>query len=216
MGHKTSKRRDAPVTAESVIDTAVRLIDEEGLEALTMRRLAKELGVEPVTVYRQLPNKEAILAGVAERLWAQGPRAKVALPADATPGDWRNEIRAMWLGLHALMQEHPNAIPILAKGSTYSGSAGAGTLTMARIFNEAGLSPDEAAELLHIIGACVVGFGFATLWTRQVTGGARPEAPAGEVTAPSPELAPYLARMADWDPRQLPRALDLILGAFDA
>jgi TetR/AcrR family tetracycline transcriptional repressor len=63
--------RTGPVTAGAVIDAALVVIDEEGLDALTMRRLAHDLGVEPVTIYRQLPNKEAILAGVAEKLWLE-------------------------------------------------------------------------------------------------------------------------------------------------
>ena len=65
------KGRTGPVTAEAVVDAALRVIDDDGLDALTMRRLAHDLGVEPVTIYRQLPNKEAILAGVAEKLWRE-------------------------------------------------------------------------------------------------------------------------------------------------
>ena len=90
MADRRAKGRAGPVTADRVVDAAVRLIDEEGLDALTMRRLAHDLGVEPVTIYRQLPNKEAILAGVAERLWREmgppepkrsdGPR-RLPLPA---------------------------------------------------------------------------------------------------------------------------------------
>ena len=64
------------------------MIDEEGLDALTMRRLAHDLGVEPVTIYRQLPNKEAILAGVAEKLWRE------MAPPEARPGGRRNAAAA--------------------------------------------------------------------------------------------------------------------------
>ena len=74
--------RTGPVTAEAVIDAALVVIDEEGLDALTMRRLAHDLGVEPVTIYRQLPNKDAILAGVAEKLWLE-----MAPPEASSAGD---------------------------------------------------------------------------------------------------------------------------------
>ena len=92
----------------------------------------------------------------------------------------------MWLALNGLMQRHPNAIPIIARGGSYSPSAGEGTAGMVRIFKDAGLSPDEAAELLHILSACVVGFGFATLWGRQMA--AAQEAAVAESGADEPRL----------------------------
>ena len=75
------KGRTGPVTPEAVVDAALRVIDDEGLDALTMRRLAHDLGVEPVTIYRQLPNKDAILAGVAEKLWREMAPPDAAAPA---------------------------------------------------------------------------------------------------------------------------------------
>ena len=83
MAERGARRgRTGPVTAEAVIDAALVVIDEDGLDALTMRRLAHDLGVEPVTIYRQLPNKDAILAGVAEKLWREmaPPEAAGAAP----------------------------------------------------------------------------------------------------------------------------------------
>jgi len=192
------------------------VIDEEGLDALTMRRLARRLGVEPVTVYRQLPNKEAILAAVSERLWREVrplPHEGVA----ATAADWRDGIKAMWLGLYAVMRAHPNAVPLIAKGGTYSASAAGGTAGMVSVLRDAGLTPDEAGELVHILSACLVGFGFALVWSREIAAGGRPEQPAGEPPAPPPEdLLPYLLRIGRWEPGEFARALDIVLGAYGA
>jgi AcrR family transcriptional regulator len=206
-----------PVTAAAVVDAALVVIDEEGLDALTMRRLAHVLGVEPVTIYRQLPNKDAILAGVAEKLWREmAPPGEAASSAPSTP-DWREQVRGMWLALDGLMQRHPNAIPIIARGGSYSASAGEGTAGMLRIFKDAGLAPAEAAELLHILSACVVGFGFATLWGRQMAAAREAAAAAGE-PAPAPpdagDLADYIAAAARWDPAQFAAAVDIVLGAY--
>jgi AcrR family transcriptional regulator len=226
------KGRSGPVTAEAVVDAALVVIDADGLDALTMRRLAHDLGVEPVTIYRQLPNKEAILAGVAEKLWremappdgagavAAGGPADGASSPSATD-DWREQVRGMWLALNGLMQQHPNAIPIVARGGTFSATAGEGTLGMLSVFRDAGLSPDEAAELLHILSACVVGFGFATLWGRQMAA-ARHAAAAGSAAAgePAPEspdlgdLSGYVAATARWDPAQFATAVDIVLDAY--
>jgi AcrR family transcriptional regulator len=225
------KGRTGPVTAEAVIDAALVVIDEEGLDALTMRRLAHDLGVEPVTIYRQLPNKDAILAGVAEKLWLEmePPAASGDVPspppAAADAAGWRAQVRGMWLALNDLMQRHPNAIPIIARGGAYSPSAGEGTAGMVRMFKDAGLSPREAAELLHILSACVVGFGFATLWGRQMAearaaagreeaaqaqGGPEPAAAAGEAD----DLADYIAAIQRWDPEQFLSAVDIVLAAY--
>lgn len=228
MGGRGGGRRErtGPVTAEVVVDAALAVIDAEGLDALTMRRLAHDLGVEPVTIYRQLPNKDAILAGVAEKLWremappdagdqGEAPRA----PAGADAPDWRAQVRGMWLALNELMQRHPNAIPLIARGGSYSPSAGEGTAGMLRIFKDAGLTPEEAAELLHILSACVVGFGFASLWVRQIAA-ARKAAPAGdelEPTRPPDEagdLADYLEATRRWDPAQFTAAVDIVLRAY--
>jgi TetR/AcrR family transcriptional regulator, tetracycline repressor protein len=226
------KGRTGPVTAEAVIDAALVVIDEGGLEALTMRRLAHDLGVEPVTIYRQLPNKDAILAGVAEKLWREmappdggtssPPTGASHTQADAAssppaPPDWREQVRGMWLALDGLMQAHPNAIPIIARGGAYSASAGEGTAGMLRVFKDAGLSPQEAAELLHILSACVVGFGFATLWSRQMTTGQQAAAAAGEPAPAAPDvgdLNEYVAATARWDPAQFATAVDIVLDAY--
>jgi AcrR family transcriptional regulator len=213
------KGRTGPVTAEAVIDAALVVIDEDGLDALTMRRLAHDLGVEPVTIYRQVPNKDAILAGVAEKLWREMAPAPGAPGASSPPepGDWREQVRGMWLALNGLMQRHPNAIPIIARGGAYSPSAGEGTVGMLGVFRDAGLSPLEAAELLHILSACVVGFGFATLWGRQAAAAQEAAAVAGE-PAPAPpdlgDLNEYVAAIARWDPAQFSTALDIVLGAY--
>jgi len=227
------KGRTGPVTAEAVVDAALVVIDDDGLDALTMRRLAHDLGVEPVTIYRQLPNKDAILAGVAEKLWremappdtgkAGGDAAADAPPpgsgagAQARAADWRPQVRGMWLAMSGLMQRHPNAIPIIARGGTYSPSAAGGTAEMLRLFKDAGLTPGEAAELLHILSACVVGFGFATLWGRKIAAAQEAAATAGG-PAPEPpklgDLEDYVAATARWDPAQFTTAVDIVLGAY--
>jgi len=229
------KGRTGPVTAEAVIDAALVVIDEEGLDALTMRRLAHDLGVEPVTIYRQLPNKDAILAGVAERLWREmappegadapagvglaggdGAASESASPPPAT-ADWREQVRGMWLALNGLMQRHPNAIPIIARGGAYSPSAGEGTIGMLGVFRDAGLSPQEAAELLHILSACVVGFGFATLWGQQAATAQEAAAAAGEPAPAQPDagdLADYAEAIRRWDPAQFATAVDIVLDAY--
>lgn len=201
------KKRRQPVSVEEIAETALRILDGEGLEGLTMRRLAGEIGVQPMTLYRYLPDKEAILAVVADRLW----EALVDIPEGET---WRERVRAGWLNMHRLMQEHPYATPLIARAGTYSANAIAGTARMAQVLRDAGFSPELASEVMHTLGAAVVGFAFAGLWLRQNEEGRRPEAPAGEIPVLSPDLVAFMQDIGPSEPRQFECALDMLLEGF--
>ncbi len=203
-----SRQRTRPVSIEEIAETALAILDAEGFEALTMRRLADEIGVRPMTLYRYLPDKEAILAVVADRLWAP----LLEIPQGES---WRERLRAGWLNLHELMQRHPYATPMLARAGTYSGNAATATARMLDILRQAGFPPELASEVMHTLGATVVGFGFASLWRRQTAEGRRPASPAGE-TEPLPEdLRRYAGQVGPSRPDQFVAALDLLLEGFE-
>jgi AcrR family transcriptional regulator len=60
-----------PLTRRRIVEAALRLVDEDGLEALTMRRLGTELGFEAMPLYRHFPNKAALLDYLIEAVWAE-------------------------------------------------------------------------------------------------------------------------------------------------
>lgn len=93
---------------ERVLDAAVALADREGVEALTVRRLADDLGVHPTSLYNHLPDKAAILDGVVERLFAEA-----ALPDDVA--DWREWVRRTADTFRRLARAHPGAFMVLTK-----------------------------------------------------------------------------------------------------
>jgi AcrR family transcriptional regulator len=203
-----TKKRAQPVSIEEIADTALAILDSDGLEALTMRRLADEIGVKPMTLYRYLPDKEAILAVVADRLWAP----LLVIPEGES---WRERVRAGWLNLHELMQQHPYATPMLARAGTYSGNAATASARMLNVLREAGFPPELASEVMHTLGATVVGFAFASLWQRETGEGRRPAAPAGEME-PLPEgLLQYAKHVGPSQPSQFESALDLLLEGFE-
>jgi AcrR family transcriptional regulator len=63
--------RGARLSRAAVLDAAIALVERDGADALTMRRLGAELGVEAMSLYHHVPNREAVLSGMAERLMAQ-------------------------------------------------------------------------------------------------------------------------------------------------
>jgi AcrR family transcriptional regulator len=97
---------EAKITRELVLATALELIDRDGADALSMRRLGAALGRDPMILYRHAPDKAALLDGVVEAVLAQ-------LKVDAADPDWTAQLRAVARDYRALALAHPNVVPLL-------------------------------------------------------------------------------------------------------
>lgn len=101
-------------TKRRIVEAAVGLIDSEGLEALSTRRLASELGIRGPTLYHYFADKEALLAAVREHLaveiWAAVDSRIEKVPA----GDWQQLLRGYVTGAVGAMSRHPNAVSLMA------------------------------------------------------------------------------------------------------
>ncbi len=97
---------DGKVTRELVLATALELIDRDGVDALSMRRLAAALGRDPMILYRHASGKAALLDGVVETVLAQ-------LQVDPADPDWAGQLRAVARGYRVLALAHPNVVPLL-------------------------------------------------------------------------------------------------------
>lgn len=95
---------DRGLDRERVLLAALELIDAEGLQALTMRRLAGALGVTPMALYNHVAGRHELLDGVADLV------AREMAPVDAG-GDWRERVSAWANGIRAAYLAHPNAVP---------------------------------------------------------------------------------------------------------
>src|ERR1700756_5050158 len=98
--------RDGKVTRELVLATALEIIDRDGADALSMRRLAAALDRDPMILYRHAPGKAALLDGVVETVLAR-------LSVDPADPDWTAQLRAVARDYRALALEHPNVVPLL-------------------------------------------------------------------------------------------------------
>lgn len=87
------------LTPEIVVSAAVELADEGGLSAVSMRGLASVLGVEAMSLYNHVRNKEQLFAAMAERVWGE-----VYVP---TAGHWASELRLRYLSAHTVILAHP-------------------------------------------------------------------------------------------------------------
>src|SRR5215218_2994454 len=98
------KRR--PLSRRRILEAAVRYVDREGLDALSMRKLGSELGVEAMSLYNHVPNKSALLDGMVEVLLGE---------LEIPPEDegWERRIREAYRAFRRLAHEHPNVFPLL-------------------------------------------------------------------------------------------------------
>jgi TetR/AcrR family transcriptional regulator, tetracycline repressor protein len=95
-----------PLNRQRVLEEAVRFVDREGLEALTMRKLGAELGVEAMSLYNHVPNKSALLDGMVEVLLGE-----LGIPPENY--GWEERIREGYRAFRRLAHEHPNVFPLL-------------------------------------------------------------------------------------------------------
>jgi AcrR family transcriptional regulator len=98
--------RDGKITRDVVLAAALEIIDRDGVDALSMRRLAAALNRDPMIVYRHAANKAAVLDGVVETVLAQ-------LHVDHADPDWNSQLRAVARGYRALALAHPYVVPLL-------------------------------------------------------------------------------------------------------
>ncbi|MFD8703354.1 TetR/AcrR family transcriptional regulator [Kitasatospora sp. NPDC059648] len=112
--------RDAPekrgrLSRPLVLQAAVALVDREGLGALTMRRLAAELGVESMALYRYTPGKEALLDGLTEAYFTE-INARLRTSAGSGPHEpgWRTELRRIAKAFAVVAHAHPEILPLVA------------------------------------------------------------------------------------------------------
>ncbi len=94
------------LTRSRIVEEAVALLDEEGAESLSMRRLASRLGVSPMSLYHHVADKAALVDGIAEHLMAQ-----LEVPDESVP--WDAAIRTMATSFRSLTMRHPAAFRVL-------------------------------------------------------------------------------------------------------
>ena len=127
------------------------MVDRDGLEALSMRRLGAELGVEGMAIYRYFPNKAAVLAGIVEVLLAE----LVIPPPSAVP--WQSVFREVSRGYRALLLRHPHAIPLLAALPLSDPAAARAAGAVMALLRGAGFDAQAAFKTLATITSYVIG-----------------------------------------------------------
>ena len=98
--------KSRPITRAAVLASALEIIDRDGVDGLSMRRLGEAVGRDPMVLYRHVPNKAALLDGVAEIVLGQ-------LAVDTADPDWAAQLRIVAHDFRQLALAHPNVVPLL-------------------------------------------------------------------------------------------------------
>src|ERR671917_978503 len=143
--------RKPRVSREQVLDAALELADEGGLAAVTMASVGASLGVEAMSLYRHIGNKEEMLDGLVDRVFAE-----IEVPADAP--DWREALRRRAVSARAALRRHPWAIGLMESRA----QPGPATLghhdAMVGLLFGAGFDGHGATRVYNLLDSYIYGF----------------------------------------------------------
>ncbi len=185
VGMTTTAR--APLTRERIIEAAVAYADTHGVDDLSMRKLGTELGVEAMSLYNHVENKDEIYDGMIDNVFAQIPLPDASL-------DWRDQMRQIGSGAMDHFTAHPWVVVLLMQ----RGNFGPGALSfmdhVLGIFDEAGFSEEDQHHAWQMLASHTMGYSF-----QQATNPGTMEKDLANLGARMHEVAdhfPHVARLA--------------------
>ena len=134
----------------------MRLVDRDGLESLSMRKLAQELEIDPMSLYNYVENKDALLDGLAELLWAE-----IDLPHDDL--GWEDMLRSIAGSLRGLACIHPHAYSLLLSRQVIPQSSLRLSDVALQRLQRAGFEREQAARIVCTMLAYALGYGIVEL-----------------------------------------------------
>src|SRR6476660_3235281 len=143
-------RNSGQLTRSIILQAALAIVDRDGVDGLSMRRLSDALGRDPVMIYRHVPNKAAVLDGVAEIVLAK-------LSVDTADPDWAGQLRTVARAFRQLALTHPNVVPLLVTRplSTPLGQRPPGMLRpledVVALLTAAGFSGPDALHIYRVL-----------------------------------------------------------------
>ncbi|WP_241977597.1 TetR/AcrR family transcriptional regulator C-terminal domain-containing protein [Cryobacterium cheniae] len=168
---------------ERVLEAAVTLADEIGIDALSMRRLAQELGVVPMALYKHVADKEDLLDGMVEDIVRE-------IDPPALDTGWQDAIRRRVLSARSALQRHRWARQAIESRIKPTPAVLEYQDSFAGIFLAGGFTPDLAHHVMHALGGRMWGF------TQELfDGSANPKADAQPLASPDAQ-AELFAHMA--------------------
>jgi len=151
MTAKTEARTREPLTRERILRVAVAVADEDGIESLSMRRIAQELGVVPMALYRHVANKDEVFGGLVDVVVGEidPPLADV---------DWKTAVRERVLSARRALLRHPWASRVIESRTTPTPTVIEYMDSMIGMFRAGGFSIELTHHAMHAMGSRLLGF----------------------------------------------------------
>jgi AcrR family transcriptional regulator len=143
--------RRAPLSTERVLRAAVALADEVGIEGLSMRRLAQELGVVPMALYKHVANKEQLLDGMVDVIIGE-------IQPPEHGADWKSEVRQRILSARRALLRHPWAFGVIESRTTPTPVVLEYLDSIIGTLRTGGFSVDLTHHVMHALGSRMWGF----------------------------------------------------------
>lgn len=198
-------RPDGGGRLQGIVAAAVALADREGLEAVSIRRVAGELGMRPMSLYTYIPSKQELLELMADRIVAE------VLVDDPLPPDWRRAVETVALSSHRMFVEHPWVLEISRARAQLGPNGLRHAEQLLRAIEPLGLDAEERWQALFLINDYTLGHALRAA-----------QAPAGPGVYPEvdpdrfPRLADALSRPGPpRDEETFRRGLALVLDALE-
>jgi len=203
------------LSRDKIVEAALHVMDAEGLEAVSMRRVAREVNAEAMSLYHHVRDKDDLLLGIRERVLS-------TFTDPGTQGDWEARAREAARSWRHILRAHPNIMVLISESKRFemTPTSMRPTETALRLLREVGLPEDDAVKAFCALGGFIVGFVMFEIGVTHATGPSdAPPTPEGLVAAlPSDEFPcfmeslPYLMR-GDLDER-FEYGLDLLIAGI--
>jgi AcrR family transcriptional regulator len=140
-----------PLSRERILRTAMALADEGGVDSLSMRRIALELGVVPMALYKHVANKDELLDGLVDVVVGE-------IDPPLPDGDWKTTIRERVLSARRALLRHPWASQVIESRTDPTPAVIEYMDSMIGIFRAGGFSIDVTHHAMHAMGSRLLGF----------------------------------------------------------
>jgi len=151
MTAKTEARTREPLTRERILRVAVAVADEDGIESLSMRRIAQELGVVPMALYRHVANKDEVFGGLVDAVVGE-------IDPPVADVDWKTAVRERVLSARRALLRHPWASRVIESRTTPTPTVIEYMDSMIGMFRAGGFSIELTHHAMHAMGSRLLGF----------------------------------------------------------
>lgn len=141
------------LTLDTIVDAALDLIEAEGFDALSMRKLAARCGVGAMTLYGYVRTKEELLGVIADRLFAA-----IDLPDGRQGEPWEEHVKGVFRSVRRVFLEHPELADVVAKQHTNTIGAYRGAESVLRAMRHAGVGDEDAVSAFIALTTFTTGF----------------------------------------------------------